>query len=167
MPFYVLFWKSLKTILIRWRKKWCFFKIRIAAEDHFSGSCYSKDSRFSHNFAEGLACPASTRCCCCYCDRCTSALSYSTCWLSRSACSAIGDSNYSCILMREPVSVAAGSKAWVCGCSSAEILGSNPTGAWVFFCFECRVLSGRGLCDELINLPEETYRLWCVFVCVI
>jgi hypothetical protein len=28
------------------------------------------------------------------------------------------------------------------------------------------LLSGRGLCDELITLPEESYRLWCVVVCV-
>ena len=28
-----------------------------------------------------------------------------------------------------------------------------------FVCCECRVLSGRGLCDELINRPEESYRL--------
>jgi len=27
------------------------------------------------------------------------------------------------------------------------------------------VLSGRGLCDELINRPEESYRLCCVVVC--
>jgi len=27
---------------------------------------------------------------------------------------------------------------------------------------ECCVLSGRGLCDELITRPEESYRLWCV-----
>jgi len=27
------------------------------------------------------------------------------------------------------------------------------------------VLSGRGLCDELIILPEESYRLWYVVVC--
>jgi len=26
-------------------------------------------------------------------------------------------------------------------------------------------LSGRGLCDELITHPEESYRLWCVVVC--
>ena len=26
----------------------------------------------------------------------------------------------------------------------------------------CFVLSGRGLCDELITRPEEPYRLWCV-----
>jgi len=27
------------------------------------------------------------------------------------------------------------------------------------------VLSGRGLCDERITRPEESYRLWCVVVC--
>jgi hypothetical protein len=27
------------------------------------------------------------------------------------------------------------------------------------------MLSDRGLCDELITLPEETYRLRCVDVC--
>jgi len=26
-------------------------------------------------------------------------------------------------------------------------------------------LSGRGLCDELITRPEESYRLYCVVVC--
>jgi len=26
------------------------------------------------------------------------------------------------------------------------------------------VLSGTGLCDELIIRPEESYRLWCVVV---
>ena len=37
-----------------------------------------------------------------------------------------------------------------------------PPGAWMFVCCE---LSGRGLCDELITRPEESYRLWCVVVC--
>jgi len=27
------------------------------------------------------------------------------------------------------------------------------------------VLSGRGLCDELITRPEDSYRLWRVVVC--
>ena len=27
------------------------------------------------------------------------------------------------------------------------------------------MLSGRGLCDELITRPEESYRLRCVVVC--
>jgi len=35
----------------------------------------------------------------------------------------------------------------------------------MFVCFECFVLSGRGLCNELITPPEESYRLWCVVVC--
>ena len=40
-----------------------------------------------------------------------------------------------------------------------------PPGAWIFVCCECRVLSGRGLCDELITRTEESYRLCCVVVC--
>ena len=40
-----------------------------------------------------------------------------------------------------------------------------PPGAWIFVCCECCVLSGRGLCDELITRPEESYRLCCVVVC--
>jgi len=27
------------------------------------------------------------------------------------------------------------------------------------------VLSGRGLSDELITTPEQSYRLWCLVVC--
>ena len=63
-----------------------------------------------------------------------------------------------------PVSVAARTKASVCGRWPAEIVGSNPTGG-MDVCRECCVLSGRGLCDELITRPEESYRLWCVVVC--
>ena len=40
-----------------------------------------------------------------------------------------------------------------------------PPGVWMSVCCECCVLSGRGLCDELIARPEESYRLWCVVVC--
>jgi hypothetical protein len=40
-----------------------------------------------------------------------------------------------------------------------------PPGAWIFVCCECRVLSGRGLCDELITRSEGSYRLCCVVVC--
>jgi hypothetical protein len=29
----------------------------------------------------------------------------------------------------------------------------------MFVCCACCVLSGRGLCDELITRPEESYRL--------
>jgi hypothetical protein len=31
-------------------------------------------------------------------------------------------------------------------------------------CLFC-VLSGRGLCEELITLPEESYQLWHVVMC--
>ena len=27
------------------------------------------------------------------------------------------------------------------------------------------MLSGRGLCDELITRPEKSHRLWCVVLC--
>ena len=40
-----------------------------------------------------------------------------------------------------------------------------PPGTWMSVCCECCVLSGRGLCDELITRPEESYRLLCVVVC--
>ena len=40
-----------------------------------------------------------------------------------------------------------------------------PPGAWMSVCCECCVLSGRGLCDELITRPEESYRLWWIVVC--
>ena len=39
-----------------------------------------------------------------------------------------------------------------------------PARARMFVCCECCVLSGRGLCDELITRPEESYRLWCVVI---
>jgi len=32
-------------------------------------------------------------------------------------------------------------------------------------CCECRVMSGRGLCDELITPPDESNRLWWVVMC--
>ena len=62
-------------------------------------------------------------------------------------------------MFRLPVPVTARSKTKVCGRSPAETVGSNPTGGMDVCCF---VLSGRGLCDELITRPEESYRLWCV-----
>jgi hypothetical protein len=37
-----------------------------------------------------------------------------------------------------------------------------PSGAWMFLCCECCVLSGRGLCDGVITRPEESYQLWHV-----
>jgi len=57
-------------------------------------------------------------------------------------------------------------KAYVCGRSPAEIVGSNPAGGMdvCLLCVLC-VLSSRGLCDELITRPKWSYRLWCVVVC--
>ena len=63
-----------------------------------------------------------------------------------------------------PVPIAARSKGQVYGRSPAGIVGSNPTGD-MYVCCECCVLSRRGLCDELITRPEESYRLWRVVVC--
>ena len=40
-----------------------------------------------------------------------------------------------------------------------------PGEAWIFVCYKCCVLSGKGLCDELITHPEQCYRLWCIVVC--
>ena len=48
---------------------------------------------------------------------------------------------------------------------AARLLRSWVPVPWIFVCCECRVLSGRGLCDELITRPEESYRLCCVVVC--
>ena len=62
------------------------------------------------------------------------------------------------------ISVAARPKAWVCGRSLARIAGSNPSGG-MDICRECCVLSGRGLCDGLINPPDNSYRMWCVSEC--
>jgi hypothetical protein len=59
--------------------------------------------------------------------------------------------------------VAARSKVYVCCRSPTEIVGSNPT-TDMDICRECCVLSGMGLCDELITRPEGTYRMWCVVV---
>ena len=59
------------------------------------------------------------------------------------------------------------------GSNPAEAVGflranKNPQhvgGALMFVCCDCCVLSGRGLCDELITRSEESYRLWCVVEC--
>jgi hypothetical protein len=64
------------------------------------------------------------------------------------------------------VPVAARPKAYVYGPSPAETVGSNSTGH-MEGCGECCVLSGTGLCEELLTCPEESYRLWCVVVCYI
>jgi len=35
---------------------------------------------------------------------------------------------------------------------------------WMLVSCECCMLSGRGFCDELIACPEESYRVWCVWI---
>jgi hypothetical protein len=53
-------------------------------------------------------------------------------------------------------------------CAAERLLESwvwIPPGAWMFASCECCVLSGRGLCDRPIPLPEESYRLWYVSEC--
>ena len=63
-----------------------------------------------------------------------------------------------------PISVAAWSKARICGSSPAGIASSSPSRWHGCVSCECCVLSGRGLCIELITRPEECYRVWCVWV---
>ena len=46
-----------------------------------------------------------------------------------------------------------------CRSAAARLLRSwvrIPPAAWMFVCCECCVLSGRGICDELITRPEES-----------
>jgi hypothetical protein len=38
------------------------------------------------------------------------------------------------------------------------------SGAWMSASRECCVLSGRGLCVGLVTRPEESCRVWCVWV---
>jgi hypothetical protein len=55
-----------------------------------------------------------------------------------------------------------------CGSPVARLLRlwvRIPSGAWRFVCCECCVLSSRGLYDELITCPVESYRMWCVVGC--
>jgi hypothetical protein len=49
------------------------------------------------------------------------------------------------------------------GSAAARLLGlwvRIPPGGMDVCCCECYVLSGRGLCDGLITLPEESYRVY-------
>jgi hypothetical protein len=54
------------------------------------------------------------------------------------------------------------------GSAAARLLKLSvriPPGARMCVSCECCVLQGRGLCDELITHPEDSYRLWCFVVC--
>ena len=77
-------------------------------------------------------------------------------------------------ILFKPVKCTNGRSEWPRGLRrgfvAARLLGlwfRIPPGSWKSVCSECRVLSGRGLCDELITRPEESYRLQCVVVCVL
>jgi hypothetical protein len=51
------------------------------------------------------------------------------------------------------------------GSTAACLLGlwvRIPPRAWMSVSCECCVLSGRGICDELVPRPRESYRVWCV-----
>jgi ABC-type sugar transport system permease subunit len=39
-----------------------------------------------------------------------------------------------------------------------------PSGSWISVSCKCCVLSDRGFCVGLITPPEESYRVWCVWV---
>jgi len=58
------------------------------------------------------------------------------------------------------IPMAARSKAWVCGRSLTEIVGSNPAGACMSLVSVvcCWVV----VCVGLITRPEESYLVWCV-----
>jgi len=64
-----------------------------------------------------------------------------------------------------PVSVAVPSKALSSAARLLRLWVRIPPGVWMSVCCEYCVLSGRGLCEELITRPEESYRLWCVVKC--
>jgi hypothetical protein len=65
---------------------------------------------------------------------------------------------------QSPIPVAVRFKAWVCGRLLRLRVQITPV-AWMSVCYECCVLSGRGLCFGLITRPEESYRVWCVSGC--
>ena len=64
-------------------------------------------------------------------------------------------STYCTVIQFLLIPVDARSKACVCGCSVAGIVGSNLAEG-MDVCLVC-VLSGRGLCFGLITRPEESY----------
>ena len=60
---------------------------------------------------------------------------------------------------------------WPCnqrrGSAAASLLGLRvriQQAAWMSVSCECCVLSGRDLCEDLITRPEESCRVWCVWV---
>ena len=51
--------------------------------------------------------------------------------------------------------------------AAARLLGLRvriPSRAWISVCGEWCVLSSRGICIGLFTRPEDSYRVWCVWV---
>ena len=63
-----------------------------------------------------------------------------------------------------PITFVARHKAWIYGRSRSVITGSNPAGGSISFYCGCCVLSGGGVYVGLITRPEESNRLWYVWV---
>ena len=73
--------------------------------------------------------------------------------------------NYYLLSVWMPILLVARSKAWVCCHSLVGNEDSNPTWAWMsVYCECCVLLSSQGKCVELIPRPEDSYRVWCVWV---
>ena len=67
--------------------------------------------------------------------------------------------------MNMPVPVAARSSRRSAAALLLRLWVRIPPGGMDVLSVVSVLLSGRGLCDELITRPEESYRLWCVVVC--
>jgi hypothetical protein len=58
----------------------------------------------------------------------------------------------------------------LCRSAAARLLELRvriPPGAWMSISYECRVLSGRGLCVGLITRPEDSYRMWMWLILIV
>jgi len=60
--------------------------------------------------------------------------------------------------------VSARSNTWGYGRSLARTVGSSSAADMNVCVTTCCGLSGRGFCVEFITRPEESYRVWCVWV---
>ena len=74
----------------------------------------------------------------------------------------ISDMFFSQKVLMSPISMAAPSKAQVCGRCLGGTAGSNTAGAWMSASCDSCVLSDTGVYIGLITRPEEPYRVWCV-----
>jgi len=99
--------------------------------------------------------------CVCGCVWCVCVCRVCVCVCICVVCVCVGVCVYVCV----SISVDARSKACLCGLLLADTfqIRISPE-AWMFVCCDCCMLSGRGLCDEPIAIPEESYRVWCVWV---